>query len=284
MKKFIGLLVTLALILTACSTDSESAKPENTQSTVTPTTLTVPVSTENIDLLKNIDITKSPFEKGYYDYKGTINNNLQIQMSIYQLKSEVVGTYFYDSQRIELRLQGKAGEDNILLYEYDESGNNTGLFKGTFKTVDKIEGTWTSADGSKNYPFVLRLSTSLPNAEYGKRYGITLSTKIDDDVNKFVDQLKDYIINGERENIAELISYPIKVNIYGHPTKIKSEEEFVKNYDRIFNSSFKDAIKNAYTRYLFANWQGIMFGESSYNIWINEIDSKLKIIGINNLK
>lgn len=280
MKKLIGIFVCLIFILTACSSNETKT---TTEATTTPAPTNI-VKATSPSLMETIDISSSPFKKGYYDYSGTINGNLKIKMSVYQLKNELVGTYFYDSQRIELRLQGQAGGNRIVLFEYDESGNNTGVFIGSFATVDKIDGTWTSADDTRSYPFVLELSSNLPNAEYGKRYAVTLSTKNDTDVNKFVDQLQQYVINGDREKIADLITYPINVNIYGQTSKIKDKQDFIEYYDKIFTSSFKEAIKNAYTRYLFANWQGVMFGENAYNIWINEINSELTIIGINNLK
>jgi len=43
-------------------------------------------------LVENSDTTKSQFEKGYYDYQGTINNNIPILMSIYPLENDIVGT------------------------------------------------------------------------------------------------------------------------------------------------------------------------------------------------
>ena len=46
-------------------------------------------------------------------------------------------------------------------------------------------------------------------------------------------------------------------------------------------------ISEASTKYLFANWKGIMFGANLNNIWINEVTSagdnpKLMITAINN--
>jgi len=50
----------------------------------------------------------------------------------------------------------------------------------------------------------------------------------------------------------------------------------------------KIEISNAFTKYLFANSQGIIFGEGMYNIWINEViptssKPKLMIMAINNV-
>ena len=36
-------------------------------------------------------------------------------------------------------------------------------------TVDKIEGTWVSADNKRSYPFTLSLKSIMNGAEYGKK-------------------------------------------------------------------------------------------------------------------
>ena len=236
---------------------------------------------------ENIDTSKSQFEKGYYDYKGTINKDIPIQMSIYPLGKEIVGTYFYEKQEKKIKLQGKAGENDIILYEYDEKGKNTGMFKGTMSTVDKIQGTWISADNKKQYSFTLSLKSILPGVEYGKRYMMALNTRNDQDVENFVDKIQSYIVKGDKERLSEQITYPITVNISGKRTIIKNREDFIKNYNEIINPNFKETMSNTSTKYLFANSKGIMFGEGLYNIWINEVtfngsNSKLSITAINN--
>jgi hypothetical protein len=104
----------------------------------------------------------------------------------------------------------------------------------------------------------------------------------DQDVEKYVSKIQGYIFNDNKEQLAKLVKYPITVNINNKATKIENKEAFVKHYDQIFNSAFKQAISNAYTKYLFANSKGIMFGEDMYNMWITESDSQLVIFSINN--
>jgi hypothetical protein len=239
----------------------------------------------NSNLLESIDTTKSPFEKGYYDYKGTINANIPIRMSIYPLGKDIVGTYYYEEHGKEIRLQGKSGEKNIVLYEYDEMGENTGIFQGTMSTFEKIEGTWTSADNKTSYPFILSLEGSIPGAEYGKRYAKVLNNKSDQDVEYFVSKIQSYIANDNKEKLAEEIKYPINVKINGKVTKIQDKDELIKNYDKIFYEEYKQKISKTSTKYLFVNYQGIMVGVGE--LWINDVistgsDSKLMIIAINN--
>lgn len=273
------LMMTLTLILTGCSGANQQSQLQSKE-----TFQNAESTNGNItsNLLDNIGDSKGPFEKGYYDYQGTISNNMPIHMSIYPLEKNIVGSYFYDSKRKEIKLKGKVEAKDIVLYEYNDAGENTGVFKGTIDTVDKIEGTWLSADGKRSYPFTLSLESNIPGAEYGRRYAITLKSKNDQDVENFVSKIQSYVVNGNKGQLAELIAYPITANINGKATKINNKEDFIKNYDQIFNSTYKQAIGNAYTKYLFVNYKGIMFGESLYNIWINEINSKLMIIAINN--
>ncbi|MBE6069528.1 MAG: hypothetical protein E7211_17840 [Clostridium lundense] len=296
---FMKILVMVIMItsLTACN---QSGKVENTFSTnnevinnLTNEALKASSngSGEKLDDLqneyKNLDMSKSKFEKGYYDYQGTINNNLLIQMSIYPLPDEIVGSYFYEKQGKEIKLKGKADEKYIILYEYDESGKNTGIFKGTMDTVDKIQGTWISGDGKINYPFSLSLKSILPGSEYGKRYAVAVGEISDEDVEKFANKIQSYIINNNKEKLAGEISYPINVKINDKTTKIQNKAEFFKNYDLIFNSKYKQVMTNAFVKYMFANYKGVMFGEGNYNMWINGIAStngtaKLMITAINN--
>ncbi|MBZ9686485.1 hypothetical protein G9F72_009100 [Clostridium estertheticum] len=299
MKKTVILIIALMVTLTGCSSSKKDVnnitKPAVNDTVINnnpgsgKTTKNDEVTNDDIisKSLQNIDTTKSQFEIGYYDYQGTINNTLPIHMSIYPLKGNIVGTYFYDKQRKEIKLVGKAGEKNILLYEYDEAGKNTGVFKGTLSTVDKIEGTWISADSKKSYPFTLSLKSNIPGVEYGKRYAVALNTKNDKDVENFASKIQKLVVDGDKKGFAAQIRYPINVKINGKVTKIQNKDDFIKNYDQIFNPNYKQAISNAYTKYMFVNWQGIMFGEGLYNIWINEqaptgSDSKLMITAINN--
>lgn len=307
MKKTIGIIIiiTVIIILTGCSSakkgvdntgkpnanvtknenDSLSSKQQSqSQSEDTSPKIKDTNSNTNSNLLESIDTTKSQFKKGYYDYNGTINNNIPIRMSIYQLGKDMVGTYYYEKQRIEIKLKGKTGDKNIILYEYDETGKNTGIFQGTMSTVDKIEGTWISADNKISYPFVLSLD-SIIGAEYGKRYAMIVDNKSDQDVENFVSKIQSYIVNDNKEQLAEQIRYPINVKINGKASKIQNKDELIKNYDQIFHVDYKQGISKAPTKYLFVNYQGIMFAGG--NIWINDViltgsNSKLMITAINN--
>jgi len=297
----ISIMITVIIMLIGCSsakkavynmvnpnandTTSENTSLSNEESQSQSKDTSTTIKEINSNLLESIDTTKSQFEKGYYDYKGTINNNIPIQMSIYPLEKDIVGTYYYEQHGNEIRLQGKSGEKNIVLYEYDEMGKNTGIFQGTMLSVDKIEGTWISSDNKMRYPFVLSLVSSIPGVEYGKRYSKVVDNKSDQDVGNFVSKIQNYIVNNNKVQLAEEIRYPINVKINGNVIKIQDKDDLIKNYDQIFRVDYKQVISNLPTKYLFVNFQGIMFGDGE--IWINDVidpgsNSKLMVIAINN--
>ncbi|MGH4050309.1 MAG: hypothetical protein ACREVX_03000 [Clostridium sp.] len=307
MKRMILIIILASLVAAGCSSKSNEInntpqKTTNTQSEdVSQTSSEQKTSnSENVDqsvkdtdikvdasLLKNINETKSIFEKGYYDYAGTINNNIDIQMSIYKSGKELLGTYFYESQKKEIKLKGKSGGKDIVLYEYDAIGKNIGIFQGTMNTVDKIEGTWISADNKTHYPFTLSLKSNVAAEEYGKRYAVALNTKADQDVENFAGEIQNYIVYDNKEQLAAKIKYPINVKIDGKLIKVEDKDYFIENYDKIINPSYKSAISSSFTKYMFVNYQGIMLGKNEYNVWINEITPtggkpELMITAINN--
>ena len=117
-------MVCLIMILTGCSSTSKSRNNVSLQ-TNNPDGINTSENNQqsqsasnsnntHSSLLKDIETSNSKFEKGYYDYQGTINNNIPVQMSIYPLGNDIVGSYFYEKQRKEIELKGKAG-GNIMI-------------------------------------------------------------------------------------------------------------------------------------------------------------------------
>lgn len=297
------LIIMLTTILTGCSNVKQAvnntqgnSKQEGSKSVSTTTATNKSNTTQSekdtnskafSSMIEKMDITKSLFKKGYYDYNGTINKNIKIQMSIYKQDKDIVGTYFYEKQRKEIKLKGKSDEKNIILYEYDDAGKNTGVFIGTMKTVDKIEGKWVSADAKTSYPFTLTLKSNIMADVYGKRYAVALNTKSDKDVENFASKIQSYVVKGDKQQLAEQIKYPINAKINGKVVKMQDKDYFIKNYDLIINPKYKSAISNSFIKNLFVNYQGIMFGQDEFNIWINEVtptsgSPKLMITAINN--
>src|SRR5882672_6530988 len=97
-------------------------------------------------------------------YRGTIANKLSIEMILTRDGDRLTGTYFYPKVGKNINLGGTIDKDgNVDLKESDESGKDTGIFKGKWKPatdspdpgLSEIEGKWSKPDGSKETEFSL---------------------------------------------------------------------------------------------------------------------------------
>jgi len=97
-------------------------------------------------------------------FRGTIANNLKIEMTIVRDRERLTGTYFYPKVGKNIEVKGTIDKDgNVDLRETDETGNETGIFKGKWKPaieaadvgLNEIDGKWSKPDGSKEIAFQL---------------------------------------------------------------------------------------------------------------------------------
>lgn len=262
--------------------DTNNTQVETGKATATPTEKTKEKNIINNESseYKNLDLSKSPYKAGYYDYEGTINDKLKIRMSFYNKGDKLVGTYFYESQNKYINIEGKADDKSVILFELGADGKSSAVFEGNMEADDKIVGTWN--DGTQKLSLSMKLTDIIPGVEYGKRY--SMATKVSDsDVEKFVRNIQAFVNNNDKSNVAKSISYPVNVNIKGERTLIKNEEDFIKNYDSIFTSEYKKAIKDSFAKYLLVNTQGVMIGDGL--MWFNgatpEDRKSMKITAIN---
>jgi uncharacterized protein DUF3298/peptidoglycan-N-acetylmuramic acid deacetylase PdaC-like protein len=96
-------------------------------------------------------------EKFYF--RGWIAS-LSIEMNLTRETDRVTGTYFYPRIGKNIDLKGSIDSGGKLeLRETDETGKDTGVFKGQWKSNDlglsSIEGKWSRPDGSKETDFEL---------------------------------------------------------------------------------------------------------------------------------
>src|SRR3989442_2283147 len=94
-------------------------------------------------------------------FRGTIAagaNNLKIEMTLVRDGERVSGSYFYPKVGKNIDLKGTVDKSgNVELRESDESGKDTGIFKGVWNLssyepgldLNDIEGKWSKPDGSK---------------------------------------------------------------------------------------------------------------------------------------
>lgn len=105
--------------------------------------------------------TEPEFEEDIYikyTYKGAINDQYEIEMVMYRLDGNIDAQYRYTSNNKWISLEriypDEAGSSMVLEERVDN--NITGTFSGTL-TDDEYSGTWVSADGSKSYPFSVKI-------------------------------------------------------------------------------------------------------------------------------
>ena len=220
-------------------------------------------------------------DKGYYDYQGMIGHQLKIRMSLYFEGQKIVGSYFYEKHHQEMTLQGSIAASKIVLREYDKSGRNTGVFEGYLQTVDSIDGFWSTPGGHRNYPFHLGLIATAVGAVYGKRYQDAGAAN-DAAVETFATRIQKYLGNNEKRKIAALIRFPTAVKVKGKTVTLRGPEQFIRHYEEIFDPAFRKMLLAIFPRYLFSNYQGIMFGEGIRNIWIGCSQDGCYILKINN--
>lgn len=98
----------------------------------------------------------APVGEKFY-FRGWISS-LSIEMTLLRDGERLTGTYLYPRVGKNIDLSGSIDKDgNIDLRESDETGKQTGAFKGKWKSNElglaEIEGKWSRPDGSKETEF-----------------------------------------------------------------------------------------------------------------------------------
>ncbi len=97
-------------------------------------------------------------------FRGNIAGNLSIEMALLKDGERVTGTYMYPKVGKDITLTGTIDKDgNVTLTESDETGKQTGIFKGKWQpafdspdpNIKEIEGKWSKPDGSKQTDFMV---------------------------------------------------------------------------------------------------------------------------------
>jgi len=88
---------------------------------------------------------------------------LSVSMNLTFQEDRLIGSYAYVKHEKRIALTGKCTGGSLTLQESDASGKATGSFSGSFAKPQVVEGTWSSADGKKKFPFHLQ---ALPPADH----------------------------------------------------------------------------------------------------------------------
>lgn len=202
----------------------------------------------------------------WHDFEGTLGKT-NIQLSLYRFEDgKIMGNYCYKKYENKIELTGQIIGDKIILTEL-LNGKPNGTFEGKVFTnnLDRFEGTWSDSSNTNSIEFKLTLKSICGN-NYKHRYSDFFGT--DEDVEKFMKNVKSSILKNEKSWIANHTNYPIKTTLKnGKAVTIKNKKQLIENFEQIFHQDFKDKIKSFCTCNMFNNYHGAMLGNGQ--IWIN---------------
>ena len=93
-------------------------------------------------------------------FRGSIGSALGLQMKLLREGEKLNGNYFYQKVGTKIDLRGTIDNDgNVNLEEFDGSGKQTGVFKGTWTTDEtgliQLAGNWSKPGSDKQTAFSL---------------------------------------------------------------------------------------------------------------------------------
>lgn len=102
----------------------------------------------------------------------------------------------------------------------------------------------------------------------------------DDDkvVETFASRFKKAVVDNDKQGVASMIHYPIEAMFKNRNIIIKNEQEFISFYNDIFDKRLHSAISNASTHNMFANYQGVMFGDGE--AWFSKEAGAIKVVAV----
>jgi hypothetical protein len=289
MKKKIIALFIAAILLTSCG-QVNSLTPfiptltlTNTP-TLTPTitltpnpTPTVEINTIDQVVCRDEGHLSEESNVGWVNhYMGSLNSeDSNVGLVAIYSGNTINGEFFYAYKPIEMKVKGclKAGQ-NLILYMFDDEGNLAATLIGYFPaytdTGDKlyrqgIFGTYKDEQTDKEISLELYedyASGDSLDHEY-QTAGVNDDSLIDQAAMNFLI----WSATDQKERVAQMIEYPIQVYFGGKQVWIENEAEFLSNYDSIFTTDFKETLKKAVPKHMFAKWSGIML--LSGEVWFN---------------
>lgn len=212
-------------------------------------------------------------------YSGTMGESTGIGMMLYAKDKALNGAYFYNQYLKDIPLAGNVtGDRDLSLQETDAAGAAKGTFHlhlaehdAQYRSTEVLQwealkGTWTSADGAKTYPVVLRLQHECAKTA-GREYEVA-GSRDDAVVEKNAQAFYKAVFEGKREQAANYVSYPCTFFRGEKRVTAKDSQEFLKNYDAIFTKAFVAKIAGGIPHHMFVNYRGIAIADGA--VWFDE--------------
>jgi hypothetical protein len=202
----------------------------------------------------------------WYDFTGKLDNK-SIQLSFYTLKSgKLIGSFCSITNEPKVLLSGNVKGNEIYLTA-SLNGKITDELTGKIFTddQDRLEVSWRKMPGGVKSIYKAVLSSVTAGTE-GKRYSHIVGS--DAAVEEFVSDAKKAISKDDKIWLAANLFYPLKVRISEELVlNLKSKNQFLLQYDKIFTTEFKSALSKTFSHNHFNNYQGVMIGDGK--LWIN---------------
>ncbi len=141
MKKIVVLILSLALVfgLASCSKETEVAvtaeetNAENVEKEEEQEEQILEEDESELEIVEN--------EETIIVYAGSINQSYPIHMTIVKNGTKAIGSYYYDSRKINIPFTGEINGDSLFITTDDGSETFDGNFYGK-----EINGTWTMGE------------------------------------------------------------------------------------------------------------------------------------------
>ncbi|TVX93630.1 hypothetical protein [Paenibacillus agilis] len=96
---------------------------------------------------------------------------------------------------------------------------------------------------------------------------------------QFLSDLKKEVAANNKKAVAGMIDYPLNVNKNGKTTKIKTKQQFIKQYNKIMTKEVKQKLLAQKADRVFVNAEGVMIGDGE--MWISQFGTKIAVYAIN---
>ena len=194
------------------------------------------------------------------EFVGSLDGKKDIRLLLYRSKSDKLwGSYYNVDELKRYEVKGNISGNKIDFKELKD-GKEVASFQGVYKEDKKptLNGTYISGENTNNT--TLSYHIQFP-AVPGRNLYDPIHADSTEAVENFCTKVKNEILAGDKESIAEKIYYPMVVYVDGKETKIKTQEEFVQNFDKIFYPEFVESIKkNCIPMNMCNSYKGVWFG------------------------
>ena len=199
------------------------------------------------------------------DYKGQMFNKT-VYFSVYPDDENVmVGNYFFAGTEEKISLQGSWNKDSIVLKSF-KNDKIYGWFRAKLnaETNHDLSGTFVNLKGDSSTKFTFKF-TAICAGDFKNRYSFLYGT--DNELEAFAGKIKLALQTNDKTWLSSVIQYPIQVEPEpGKPFLIRSRQQFVEQYHKLFDIGFKEKILAEPFINLNANAECVKIGDGL--IWI----------------